>query len=126
MSTPDDAPRAATPAATPDRARNPVGRAALIVALVLVTVGSAQQVLAVLAPVILARQGLSISAYGLLLAPGGIAVGLLGVAAVILGILGLTRPASPREAAAAGLAIGANALLALLISPLAGLIASAV
>lgn len=96
-------------------AGNAPGRASLVVTVIIVAVGVAQQVTVQLIPLILRAEGLDTSAVGAIFAVFGAVVGVLAIVGLILGILGLTRSSAPRAAAGAGTAIAASALLTVVL-----------
>src|SRR4051812_37856740 len=104
------------PAVAVDSSSNAPGRASLVVGIVIVVLGVAEQVVLQLFPLIL--QGLSlpnsfISVYFGIYAA---LIGVLAIVGLILGIVGLGRSYAPRLAAAAGTAIAASSLLTALLS----------
>ena len=93
------------------RARNVPGRIALVLGLVIVLVASLQQIMGLMIPFIMQHFDLPASSVSMLFVPFMALNALLGIIAVVFGIIGLTRPNLPRGAAAAGTALGGHALL---------------
>jgi hypothetical protein len=93
------------------------GRAAFILAIVLVVFGVVLQVVAILAPHIAYNFALNSSGIGAIFTVTTIVSALISVVVVVLGAIGV-QPSQPRGrlAAAAALAIGASHLLAALVS----------
>ena len=102
------------------RPRNRAGRTSLGLGIVVVAVNVGQQVVVQLAPFIQSNADLSAAQLGLVFAPFGVVAGVFALAALITGIVGLTRAGLPKGAAAAGTAIGASTLLALTVNIVAG------
>jgi hypothetical protein len=94
-----------------DAARNPIGSAALVVAILQVLWGLVQQTIAILSPSIAQANGLAIQQIGLMLGALGVVGLLLALIAAVLGLAGITRPGRPHRAAAAALGIGVAGLV---------------
>jgi hypothetical protein len=97
------------------RARNVPGRVSLALGLVIVLVGTLQQIMSLMIPFIMQHFALPATSVGMLFVPFMALNGLLGLIAVVFGIIGLTRPNLPRGAAAAGTALGGHAMLSIAV-----------
>jgi len=99
------------------------GRAAFILAIVLVAFGVLVQVLSYFAPRFAYDLAMGASGIGMIFSATTIISGLISVVVVILGIIGI-QPSQPRGRlqAAAGLAIGASHLLGAVVALLAPLV----
>ena len=100
----------------PQRTRNVCGRVSLVLGLVIVLVSTLQQILSLMLPFIIQHFSLPISSAGMLFIPFMALNALLGIIAVVFGIIGLTRPNLPRGAAAAGTALGGHVLLSVAVA----------
>lgn len=89
---------------------NPIGLASFIVAIGLVVVSLASIVLAYALPVALGGTTDGYQTLAAILGAFNVATGVIAVVALVLGIIGLTRPHARRAMAAAGAAVGAYAL----------------
>ena len=96
---------------------NPLGRVAFILGLVIVVLGV---VFSVLQAMLIATRNLEL--IGFLSSANALIVALLAVATVIIGIVALTRPGLPRGFAAAGTALGASALVSVILGTLTALL----
>lgn len=94
---------------------NPAGRASLVIAIVIVVVNLAQLVVSHLIPLIMRGIGFGVSMVGVTFGVIGAVLGILALAGLILGIIGLGRPVA-RAAAGAGTAIAASTLLSVVIN----------
>jgi len=117
-----DTPNYAVPSSS--SSSNQAGRASLVIAVIIVAVGLAQQVVAQSIPLIMADLGTSTDTVGLIFAVFAAVVGLLAIVGLILGIVGLSR--ERRAAAAAGTAIAASSLLTVAVSFILPLILNAI
>jgi hypothetical protein len=99
---------------------NRIGRASLIVGIVLGVLQLGATVVGYLTPLIAYRTAAGIAAVAALNAGIGIVLILIGAVAAILGFIGLSRPGLPRGAAAAGAALGLSAVVHIVFSMLAG------
>lgn len=107
----------------PQNARNPIGRISLIIAIA-TQIGSliwfaAQQFIVVAGT-------LEPSSFSAMLVARSVIVGVLSLAAVVTGGIGLAIPRRPRVAAAVGLALGASMLLTIVVGAIVAPIAASV
>jgi len=119
-------PQAEAAGARPERSprRNPIGVAALTVAVVVVVLGLIQQVIALLAPLLAYQAGAGAQSLGAVFAVFAVIIGLIALVALVLGIIGLLLRDRPRGPAAAGAAIGASTLLSVIVGAAAPLLYS--
>ena len=101
------------PAVAP--ATSAAGRASLVVAIIIVAVGVAQQVVSQTIPLMMSDLGLGVATVGVVFGVFAVVLGILAVVGLILGIIGLGRANGSRAAAGAGTAIAASSLLSVLI-----------
>lgn len=94
---------------------NAAGRASLVVAVVIVGVGVLQQLATYVLPTLLYGLGSGMSEISWVFGAFGLLIGVLAIVALILGIIGLSRPGTTKAAAGAGTAIGASSLLSVMI-----------
>src|SRR5690606_30538947 len=105
-------------------AGNPVGRAALVAAIVLLVLSVLHQLVVTLLPVLLLRMDYSPAAMGAVLAAIGVAFGFLGLVVLILGIVGLARRGGPKGAAGFAVGVGGTVVLGTIVGLLAGPVSS--
>jgi hypothetical protein len=105
---------------------NTIGRAALIVGIVLGVLQLGATLVGVLLPTLTYRSGVTIGTIGLVNTGIGVALMLVGVVAAVLGLIGLSRPGLPRGAAGAGAALGIATVVHTLFGLVAGFLASAI
>lgn len=117
-------PYPAAPVASPGGG---AGRAALILAIVLVAIGIVVQIVSVLAPQIAYNLQLGSSSLGLFFGAVNIVTGAIAAVTIVLGAIGI-QPSQPRNrlAAAAGLAIGAAHLVSTIVGVVTPLVLFAV
>jgi hypothetical protein len=90
----------------PRTAGNPFGLVAFLLAAALLLLGIVTRILSYALPQIVRDSGASVSTFTLVFAVTGVIGLLIGIAAAILGIVGVTRPGRAHALAGAGLAIG--------------------
>lgn len=96
--------------------RNPAGRLALAAGILVVLVGLVQQVIAILLPYLMERFQLSASEASLRFnLIGSLVTTVLALVALIAGGIGLSGAGKPKAAAGAGFALGATAVLSVLV-----------
>jgi hypothetical protein len=88
------------------RVGNPFGVAAFLLSAALLLLGVVGRVLSYTAPLIVRDSGSSVSAITAIFTVTGVIGLLLGIAATVLGIIGVTRVGRPHALAGAGAAIG--------------------
>ena len=92
-----------------------MGHASLWLGLSIVVVAMVQQIVSMMLPEILRHFSLPMSQINMIFIPLTVVQGVLGLLAVIFGAISLNRPGLPRGAAAAGTALGGQALLFILV-----------
>ncbi len=101
---------------------NQPGLIGLIVALVLVLVGAIQQGVFYFLPTIMSDFGASVAA---IQTPFAIVQALLAIAALVLGIVGITKRGAPKGAAGAATALSAATLFSMMLGYVLGFAVSA-
>ncbi|UFU06931.1 hypothetical protein [Ruania halotolerans] len=97
------------------RVRNTPGSVALAVGIAVTVIGLGQQTFSFAFPHLMATLDIPARTLSLFFLPLTVATGVLGLIACIAGGLGLRRRDAPQRAAAAGLALGATAVLSVFI-----------
>lgn len=120
------APAPAPAGAPPSSASNPPGTAAFALAIALAAIGAASAAIAALLPYLVASLRLPVSSIGGILAVPSVLSVAVGLAALVLGIVGVTRPGRPHGRAAAAVAVGAFAVVSTLSGQIAVTVVSAV
>jgi hypothetical protein len=105
MTAPAPAPAGAPP--IPVRAANTAGTVGLVLAIVLAVLAALSGTLSTLLPWIVSSAHLPLAAFGVILAIPSYGSLLLGIAALVLGIVGVTRRGLPHARAGAAVAVGA-------------------
>jgi hypothetical protein len=113
MTAPAPAPAGAPP--TPLRPANTAGTVGFVLAIVLLVVGAIGGVLSTLLPWIVSSAHLPVSSFGAIIAVPNILGLLLGIAAVVLGIVGVTRRGLPHARAGAAIAVGAFVVVSFVV-----------
>ncbi|WP_139177813.1 hypothetical protein [Ruania alba] len=90
-----------------------------------VAVGLAHQMVAYALPRLMALSSVSVGSASAVLAPFQITTAVLAIAACVTGAVGLRQRNAPHRAAAAGLALGASAVLGALVGTLGPLLVAA-
>ena len=105
---------------------NTAGRASLVVAIIIVAIGVAQQVVSQTIPLMMANLGLGVGEVGIVFGVFGAVIGVLATVGLILGAIGLGRTRGARAAAGAGTAIAASSLLSVLLGLVLPLLINAI
>jgi hypothetical protein len=117
MTAPASAPIGAPP--TPVRLPNTAGNVGFVLAIVLLAVSALGGLLATLLPSFIYATHLPASSFGAIIAVPNILGLLLGIAAVVLGIVGVTRRGLPHGRAGAAVAVGAFVVVSSVVGDIA-------
>jgi hypothetical protein len=106
-------PSAPVPPSAPLPARpTPWATVAMVAAIVVVIANLITQLVSYLAPWIINMTGSSYALYGIAASAGSVVLGLLGVAALVLGIIAVRRPGESRLRVGIAIGVGGATLIA--------------